>query len=110
VVEGELDLYYVDALNYIQMHVVDGAHRYTTDPESVELLDHSDLTLEELAARGQFFDLDDARSQGLVPASRVRQGGTWADLFAELDKVVEPLLAGGVRRRTTGSRGSTEIP
>lgn len=40
-------------------------------------------------------DLARARSKGLVQSARIREGGTWKDMFDTLDRVVAPLVASG---------------
>lgn len=103
-VVGVLVLRHVPRLNYVQVCVEAGERSHFVDPGSIEVLKPRLLSLEELeegdpvtydAGWRRFVDLDDAIAQGLVGAVREREGGTWADMVAQLDRTVAPLLAAG---------------
>jgi hypothetical protein len=94
-VEGELDLRYVQSLNYVQVHVLTDDGFVSVVPESIEVLRISGLSTEELADRWTVFDLDYAVAQGLVSPTQPRVGGSWADMVARLDWLVAPLLQDG---------------
>jgi hypothetical protein len=97
VVEGEFDFTVYEGLTGKLIHamVVESGHRHFVRPESIVVLQASGLDPEQLAARSEVFDLEDARSLGVLREPIERVGGTWADMFARLDRLVAPLLAAG---------------
>jgi hypothetical protein len=96
-VEGELDLRLYEALGrrLLDVVVLENGQIHHVAPESIVVLQQSGLPQELLATRSDVFDLDDARSEGLIGEPREWVGGTWGDMFARLDLLVTPLLIAG---------------
>jgi hypothetical protein len=113
VVEGILHLRLVPMLGYVQVNV--GGH--SVEPATVEVLECGALDPDTLD-RGDplihdpgwrpVHDLDRAVAEGLVTPSRIRQGGTWADMFARLDTMIAPLINSGWARSDTDNEESAE--
>ena len=105
-VEGALYLRHVPVLDYVQVRVVGKRGSWTVDPDSIEVLRPQAVPIAELEEGDplvhdprwrRVVDLEEARSAGLVGPSGARQGGSWEDMYAALDRIVAPLLEAGWR-------------
>jgi hypothetical protein len=103
-VEGVLHLRFVPTLGYVQVNVISGGDVYDVDVDSIEVLRSRAVPVAELevddpltrdAGWRRIVDLDQARSEGLLSPTRVRNGGTWGDMHASLDQIVAPLVEAG---------------
>src|SRR5579862_1686638 len=97
VIEGVLHLRFVPLLGYVQVWV----GRSQADPATVEVLERAvvdpdlldrECGLSQDAGWRAVHDLDAAIAEGLVPAERDRQGGSWADMLGKLRELTAPLL------------------
>lgn len=113
IVEGVLFVRYIPGLNYVQVHVAG----HPVEPDSVEVVTPRFMPPEEVHStdpmmaepgRRSIDDLDQARAEGLLPPIRVREGGTWSDMWQRLDRVVAPLLDAGWRREGWNEEDSWE--
>jgi hypothetical protein len=96
-VEGRLDFRLDEGplCSRVSVSVIDHGRAREVLPDSIEVLEASGLTLGQLKAGWEVFDLDDARSKGLLTEPQERVGGTWAKMFARLHQLVTPLLNAG---------------
>jgi hypothetical protein len=117
VVEGILHLRFVPTLGYVQVNVITDGGMYAVDPDSIEVLRSGAVAIAELedgdpltsdAGWRRIVDLDKARGEDLVSPTRIREGGTWEDMFASLDQIVAPLLHAGWRNVKEWSEESWE--
>lgn len=103
-VEGPLYLQYVASRRYVAIHVLAEDRVHDVEPETIEVTGPGAVPIAVLQAADpltggpgwrEVRDLAQAEAEGLVLPTRVREGGTWADLFAALDRLVGPLVAAG---------------
>ena len=95
-IEGVLELRYVASRDYVHV-IVRSEDRYAwVDPSSVELIEARAVEPAEPDPEAErFVDLHAAMRDGLVMPVREREGGTWAEMEAEVERVAEPLVASG---------------
>jgi hypothetical protein len=117
VVEGVLHLRYVPMLHYVQVAVDVGDLSHAVDPVSVEVLTRGVVDPDFMDLRDPVFDtpgwhaehdLEQAVAHGMVTAERVREGGSWQDLFDRLTEAVQPLVDAGWSRTGSFHRDSWE--
>jgi hypothetical protein len=103
-VEGVLHLRHVPSLGYVQVLVLADEGTHSVDPASIEVIQMDTVQAETLERDDPLRnepgwrpvrDLEDARAAGLVQPARDFHGVTWADLFAGMDLLVQPLLDAG---------------
>ena len=104
-VEGTLYLRHVPTPEHVQVHVIAEGGSWAVVPDSIEVLVPEEVTVEDLEAhdplvgqpgRRRISDLADAAEAGLLLES-TRVGGTWDDMFAELERRARPMLDAGWR-------------
>lgn len=102
-VVGVLHLRHVPSLDYVQVNV-DSGRLHDVDPRSIEVLRPQVVSIAKLEEGDpikdvpgwrRIVDLGQAIAEGLVADVRERDHGTWANMFAELDRTVAPLLGAG---------------
>lgn len=96
-VEGILDLGYVSSLDYFQVHVIlpDDGGSVSVDPTSVEVLERVVWPVGSAAAGAKIIDLREVAEAGLLPKDPGGTDRTWAELFAELNRLARPLIDAG---------------
>lgn len=115
-VEGILYLRHVPSPEHVQVQVVVDGGIWMVTPESIEVLVPREVPVEELEAhdplvcqpsRRRITDLAEAAERGLLPES-TRVGGTWDDMFDELELRARPMLDAGWRLVSTEQEESWE--
>lgn len=102
VVEGCLHLRHVPSLDYVQV-IVRGTHgEPSVDPLSIEIAepqppgtttrDDDDDPFRAEPTWREIVDLDEAAVEGLIPPRRARVGGSWEEMFLQLDGIVRPFV------------------
>lgn len=71
-----------------------GTYGFRIDPDSIEVLEDGD-PIRGCETWRRVVSLKQAKADGLVQETRIREGGTWDDLWRTLDGVVAPLVAAG---------------
>lgn len=107
-VEGILYLRFVPSLSYVQVQVLTSEAMFTVDPRTIEVIKPAVVTIEALEVEDpitkdpswrRIEDLAQAAAgDGLLEAHDTT-GGTWEEMFADLDAIVAPLVAAGWKIR-----------
>lgn len=118
VLEGLLHIRLVPSLGYAQVNVLVDGHPRAVIPESIQVLRGQAASLEELEATDplvgeagwrRVVNLEEARSEGLLPPPLERVGGTWDELLAMLHERALPLLEAGWTLTSTDREESWEF-
>lgn len=103
-VEGILYLRFVPSLSYVQVEVLTSEAMFDVDPRTIEVIEPAVVTIEALEAKDpitqdpswrRILDLAQAAEEGGLLESLDLTGGTWEEMFADLDAIVTPLVADG---------------
>lgn len=116
-VEGVLHIRHVPSLDYVEITVAADGRSCPVVPESVEVIQPGRAAAKDLEAGDPLPEapgsrviasLDEVARAGLLPETRVREGGSWDDLFDELARRAQALLDAGWRLVSTDRDVSRE--
>ncbi len=102
-VEGILNLRFVPSLSYVQVEVHTSGGLFNVDPRTIKVIEPAVFTVEALEANDpitndpswrRIVDLAQAAEEDLLRLHDTT-GGSWEEMFADLDAIVAPLVTDG---------------
>jgi hypothetical protein len=102
-VQGILNLRFVPSLSYVQVEVLTSEGLFDVDPRTIEVIEPAVATIEALEADDpitkdpswrRIVNLAQAAEEDLLELHDIT-GGTWEEMFADLDAIVAPLVTDG---------------